>query len=469
MRVDDQLTRSHRQKEVLRIFTRRNLSPPTTFRQSIIPTRLLPDHPPSPNAHQIRSFSSLLAGQSVGLRKFCHSSFLAEGNERKSGKPWLRYDSYRPIHLESTYRRMPSQTPDNIPAIRGEDWSQYRARTTPGKMAEISRLNPYLVPNTKRVRGTLGRWTYYDDQLTPKDADGLEASGDSLWASLRVELDAAEESFTEDDVLAARSLRAHTLLAESAGAQPLTHLTCDGEAHMVSIAGKSPTNRSAAAISLLLFTQYETYQSLSQARQKKGDALAVARVAGIQAAKKTSDLIPLAHPSLAITSVKVDLTPFEGPNLPLPVSKSPNLAKETGKYGGILITATVSCEGKTGVEMEALTAVTVAGLTLYDMLKAVDKGMSITQTRVFAKRGGKSGDWHWNFALGVQVKGLEEDLPPEERQLENALDVQSNANDAYRNYTNVEQEKTQRFPVDAEDFRQQRIRRFWGQSHGDRQ
>ncbi|KAJ9616300.1 hypothetical protein H2200_000018 [Cladophialophora chaetospira] len=181
----------------------------------------------------------------------------------------------------------------------------------------------------------------------------------------------------------------------------LNHLTADGEAHMVSIARKKPTSRSATANALLLFSHSGTYSALVASRLQKGDALAVARIAGIQAAKKTADLIPLAHPGLDITGVTVRLEPFERNNVPYPLSEafrqSTHMLPDIPKlHGGVLVTATVACEGKTGVEMEAITAASVAGLTMYDMLKGVDKCMVLTSTRVTAKSGGKSGDWEWD-------------------------------------------------------------------------
>ena len=159
---------------------------------------------------------------------------------------------------------------------------------------------------------------------------------------------------------------------------------------MVSIAHKTPTSRSATATSNVLFSESSTFGALSAAHLKKGDALAVARIAGIQAAKKTADLIPLAHPSLSITAIDVNLEPFQDEE------RIPNYKGRSAAHGGVKITARVDCEGKTGVEMEALTAAQVAGLTIYDMLKGIDKGMVLTGGRVVAKSGGKSGDWVWS-------------------------------------------------------------------------
>ena len=150
----------------------------------------------------------------------------------------------------------------------------------------------------------------------------------------------------------------------------LTHFDGEGHAHMVDVSDKAVTARIATAENHIKM-QPETFEIITQGRAKKGDVLGVARLAGIMAAKKTSELIPLCHP-LPITSVAVDLV--EDADLP-----------------GIRITATVKTTGQTGVEMEALTAASVAALTVYDMSKAVDKTMEIGGLRVTLKDGGKSG------------------------------------------------------------------------------
>ncbi len=151
---------------------------------------------------------------------------------------------------------------------------------------------------------------------------------------------------------------------------PLTHFDGEGHAHMVDVSDKAVTARIATAENHIKM-QRETFDIITEGRAKKGDVLGVARLAGIMAAKKTADLIPLCHP-LPITSVAVDLVPDS--DLP-----------------GIRITATVRTTGQTGVEMEALTAASVAALTVYDMTKAVDKSMEISGLRVTLKDGGKSG------------------------------------------------------------------------------
>ncbi|OAN94174.1 cyclic pyranopterin monophosphate synthase MoaC [Sulfitobacter geojensis] len=150
----------------------------------------------------------------------------------------------------------------------------------------------------------------------------------------------------------------------------LTHFDAKGDAHMVDVSEKAVTSRIAVAENHIKMDR-ETFDIITEGRAEKGDVLGVARLAGIMAAKRTSDLIPLCHP-LPITKVSVDLEP----DASLP---------------GIRITATVKTTGQTGVEMEALTAASVTALTVYDMSKAVDKTMEISGLRVVLKDGGKSG------------------------------------------------------------------------------
>jgi cyclic pyranopterin phosphate synthase len=149
----------------------------------------------------------------------------------------------------------------------------------------------------------------------------------------------------------------------------LTHLDAQGRANMVDVSDKALTVREAVAEALVRMRP-QTLQMITQGDHPKGDVFAVARIAGIQAAKKTSDLIPLCHP-LMLTSVKVELAP-EGAD-------------------AVRITARCKLTGQTGVEMEALTAASVAALTIYDMCKAVDRGMVIESVRLLEKVGGKSG------------------------------------------------------------------------------
>ncbi len=150
----------------------------------------------------------------------------------------------------------------------------------------------------------------------------------------------------------------------------LTHIDADGAARMVDVGGKAVTTRIGVASGRITMSS-EAATAIAAGTAKKGDVLAVARVAGIMAAKRTSDLIPLCHP-LPLNSVDIALD-----------------VDDTG----VTVTATTSTDGKTGVEMEALTAVSVTLLTIYDMAKAIDKGMILSDIRLLSKRGGKSGDW----------------------------------------------------------------------------
>ncbi len=151
---------------------------------------------------------------------------------------------------------------------------------------------------------------------------------------------------------------------------PLTHFDAKGGAHMVDVSDKAVTDRVAVASGYIKMAK-ETFDIISEGRAKKGDVLGVARLAGIMGAKKTPDLIPLCHP-LPVTKVAIELS--LDPDLP-----------------GVQIEATVKTSGQTGVEMEALTAVSTTALTVYDMAKAVDKSMEIGGIRVLLKDGGKSG------------------------------------------------------------------------------
>jgi cyclic pyranopterin phosphate synthase len=152
----------------------------------------------------------------------------------------------------------------------------------------------------------------------------------------------------------------------------LTHFDRGGRAHMVDVGAKAKTHRVAVASGRIVM-RAPTLRLLAAGRAAKGDVLGVARIAAIQAAKRAPELIPLAHP-IAITRVAVD---FE----------------LQPQHSAVAIAATVECRGPTGVEMEALTAAAVGLLTVYDMLKAVDRGMALTDLRLEEKRGGRSGTW----------------------------------------------------------------------------
>jgi cyclic pyranopterin phosphate synthase len=162
----------------------------------------------------------------------------------------------------------------------------------------------------------------------------------------------------------------------------LTHFDSQGQAHMVDVAAKPATHRIAVAQGRIVM-QPATLVLILAGNAKKGDVLGIARVAGIMAAKKTSDLIPLCHP-LALTRVAIEFAAT-------PESSEGASALKGGETGVVTCSATVETVGPTGVEMEALSAVTVALLTIYDMCKAVDRGMQITDVKLMEKQGGKSG------------------------------------------------------------------------------
>ena len=152
----------------------------------------------------------------------------------------------------------------------------------------------------------------------------------------------------------------------------LTHFDAQGQAHMVDVGPKTSTHRIAVATGEIHMLP-ATLQLIESGTAKKGDVIGIARIAGIQGAKKTADLIPLCHP-LALTRVAVDFSTHHDPDR-------------------VTCTVTVETHGQTGVEMEALTAVQVALLTIYDMCKAVDRGMTITSVKLLEKHGGKSGSF----------------------------------------------------------------------------
>ena len=163
----------------------------------------------------------------------------------------------------------------------------------------------------------------------------------------------------------------------------LTHFDAQGQAHMVDVAGKASTHRIAVAGGRIEMLP-ATLALIEAGTAKKGDVLGIARIAGIQAAKKTSDLIPLCHP-LALTRVAIEFIANH---------------EDSTRASAIFCTATVETVGPTGVEMEALTAVQVALLTIYDMCKAVDRGMTMTDVKLLEKHGGKSG----SFVAGATLQ-----------------------------------------------------------------
>ena len=168
-------------------------------------------------------------------------------------------------------------------------------------------------------------------------------------------------------------------MSDTSAKSELTHIDQSGKAQMVDVSAKPATERTARAEGAVTMRR-ETLALALSGDAKKGDVLAVARIAGIMAAKRTHDLIPLCHP-LALSKIAVDIEP----DVALP---------------GLRVSASAKLDGKTGVEMEALTAVAVACLTIYDMAKAVDRGMTICDIRLVEKTGGRSGDWQASGEAG---------------------------------------------------------------------
>ncbi|MGI9025126.1 MAG: cyclic pyranopterin monophosphate synthase MoaC [Burkholderiaceae bacterium] len=170
--------------------------------------------------------------------------------------------------------------------------------------------------------------------------------------------------------------------SNKSSAPKLTHFDASGQAHMVDVGDKAATHRVAIAAGRIEM-QPATLASIASGMSKKGDVLGIARIAAIQGAKRTSELIPLCHP-IAITRIAVDFAIVD---------------ESDTERSAVTCTATVECVGQTGVEMEALTAVQIGLLTIYDMCKAVDRGMTITNVRLVEKRGGKSGHFIQSLML----------------------------------------------------------------------
>ncbi|KAG9679522.1 molybdenum cofactor biosynthesis prote, partial [Aureobasidium melanogenum] len=222
-------------------------------------------------------------------------------------------------------------------------------------------------------------------------------------------LDSIESPLTSSKLRKAES-------SDSAAATTLTHLTSTGEAHMVDVGGKESTERVAVAVGFVHFSKERTYKVIAENLNKKGDVLGVARIAGIMAAKRCSDIIPLCHP-IPITKITLNVGTMSPQNA-MPIR---NLLKRyTVKHGIAAVEARVHTRGQTGVEMEALTAVSGACLTIYDMCKAVDKDMVISGARVLYKEGGRSGTYvHKDFAkqpAGNRFINMDQDVSSREPQ-----------------------------------------------------
>lgn len=201
----------------------------------------------------------------------------------------------------------------------------------------------------------------------------------------------------------ASETRSSSAASQQGPSTKLTHVTSSGEAHMVNVGAKESTRRVAVAHAVVAFSNSEPFRLITENANKKGDVLGTARIAGIMASKRTSDLIPLCHP-IAISKVELDVR-----------LEPAGRQSYFNKSGVIIIHAVVECVGPTGVEMEALTAASAAALTVYDMCKAVDRDMNIRSQKVVYKSGGKSGThFHYNWALNggsdfLKKKGIEVD------------------------------------------------------------
>jgi len=187
----------------------------------------------------------------------------------------------------------------------------------------------------------------------------------------------------------------------------LSHVDERGQARMVDVGDKDITHRRAVA-SAFLSARPETVAMVIEGTAPKGDVLAAARLAGITAAKRTSDLIPLCHP-LSLTHARVEIEPSTGEAGASEADTPAAVAPASATSAGFAITATVETDGKTGVEMEALTAAAVAGLTLYDMCKAVDRGMVLGDVKLLSKEGGRSGLWTRDDYDGSNQQARKED------------------------------------------------------------
>jgi cyclic pyranopterin phosphate synthase len=278
---------------------------------------------------------------------------------------------------QSDQGQITAQFPSRLPAIEHDERDQ-RAKHHIHRHHQHEQLPPardfpvgIRVPDPENQPCRAPRHQQADAQMHCR---GLESKFPVCHGRMMLEID--ERSVNPIPAAAPLPALSPTAPMTSTSASPLTHFDAHGQAHMVDVAAKADTHRIAVASGCIHLLP-ATLALVQSGTAKKGDVLGIARIAGIMAAKKTSDLIPLCHP-LALTRVAID---FELPS------------DDTVADPAIGCTATVETVGPTGVEMEALTAVQVALLTVYDMCKAVDRGMVITDVRVREKHGGKSGSF----------------------------------------------------------------------------
>nr|POE73071.1 cyclic pyranopterin monophosphate synthase [Quercus suber] len=270
-------------------------------------------------------------------------------------------------------------------------------------------------------------------QESKRPASLVKASGHSQWGMQAEAMDTID-SFSDPSAALTRPSPKSTKSRTRKGALPtsrskspasttpsLTHLSPSGSARMVDVASKPATLRIAIAHALVRFSHPIPHQLISTSTNAKGDVLAVARIAGIMAAKRTADLIPLCHP-LPLTKIDMTVTPHA------PTTTDPDAPRlwpaEDNLHGAVALTARVECLGPTGVEMEALTAVSAAALTVYDMCKAVDQAIVIDSAKLLYKSGGRRGVYLRTDAVGSEWLA-KNGLTGEERMGEASGDVQS--------------------------------------------
>ncbi|CAK1361330.1 Molybdenum cofactor biosynthesis protein 1 [Cercospora beticola] len=294
-------------------------------------------------------------------------------------------------------RTNPFSTPPNPSITRSHEASELK---DPGTLPSRAQ-NPWGLYTENKSLTSADREPATDviEPSVTKDSDRRAVAKDNT----------AVEKASNNEPSQASTAASRSKKSKTGSNKNLTHLTSTGEAHMVDVGGKQSTKRIAIATSRVRFSNDEPLRLIAENNNKKGDVLSVARIAGIMAAKRTSDIIPLCHP-IGITKVEVELLPERSRKL---VKGRLGRRLPGTPYGSVIIQARVDCYGTTGVEMEALTAAAAAALTVYDMCKAVDKEMQILGTIVVYKSGGKSGLYVndiWAKAMGAEwfiERGLE--------------------------------------------------------------